>query len=50
MDIFENEMRLSKGLEKMTQYINECNGEVKRIFTAISMILTVNRVRVRESI
>jgi hypothetical protein len=42
MDVSENEKILSKGLEKMAQHINERDGEVKRMFTATSMLLTVN--------
>jgi hypothetical protein len=48
MDVFKNEVHLSKGLKKMPQHVTECNGEVKkfftikRIFTVISMLLAVN--------
>jgi hypothetical protein len=41
-DVSENERILSKGLEKMAQHLNEGDGEVKRMFTATSMLLTVN--------
>jgi hypothetical protein len=42
MAVSKNERILSKGLEKMDNHINECNGEVKRMFTATSMLLMVN--------
>lgn len=37
----ENE-RLSKGVEEMAQHINEQGGEIKLMFTAYSMLLTIN--------
>jgi hypothetical protein len=33
---------LSKGLEKMAQHRNERDGELKRMFAATSILLTVN--------
>jgi len=33
---------LSKGLEDMAKHINDQDGEVKRMFTASSIMLTVN--------
>lgn len=42
IDVSENERILSKGLEEMAKHINEHDGEVKRMFTATSMSLTVN--------
>jgi hypothetical protein len=40
--VSENESILSKGLEDMAKHINEQNGEVKRMITASSMLLSVN--------
>jgi dsDNA-specific endonuclease/ATPase MutS2 len=40
--VSENERILSKGLEDMAKHVNEYNGEVKRMFTASSMMLNVN--------
>ena len=42
MDVSENERILAKGLQKMAEHINKHDGEVKRMFTATSMLLTVN--------
>ena len=33
---------LSKGLEEMARHVNECDGEIKEMFTGASMLLTVN--------
>jgi hypothetical protein len=41
-DVSENERILSKGLERMAEHINERDGEVRRMFTATSILLTVN--------
>ena len=38
----DNEKILSKGLEEMAKHINKQDGEVKRMFTALSIMLTVN--------
>jgi len=38
----ENERILSKGLDEMAKDINECDGEIKEMFTGTSMLLTVN--------
>ena len=40
--VSENERILSKGLEDMAKHINKQDGEVKRMFTSSSMMLTVN--------
>ena len=40
--VSDNEKILSKGLEDMAKHVNKQDGEVKRMFTASSMILTVN--------
>jgi len=40
--VSDNEKILSKGLEDMAKHINEQDGEVKRMFTASSIMLTVN--------
>jgi hypothetical protein len=40
--VSDNERILSKGFEDMTKHINKQDGEVKRMFTASSMMLTVN--------
>jgi hypothetical protein len=39
--VSDNERILSKGLEDMANHINKQDGEVKRMFTASSMMLTV---------
>ena len=33
---------LSNGLEEMAKHVNEQDGEVKEIFTAYSLLLTIN--------
>jgi len=40
--VSDNERILFKGLEDMAKHINEQDGEVKRIFTASSIMLTIN--------
>jgi len=40
--VSDNENILSKGLEDMAKHINKQDGEVERVFTASSMMLTVN--------
>jgi len=40
--VSDNERILSKSLEDMAKHINEQDGEVKRMFTASSIMLTVN--------
>jgi len=40
--VSDNEKILSKGLEEMAKHINKQDGEVKRMFTASSIMLTVN--------
>jgi hypothetical protein len=40
--VSDNERILPKGLEDMANHIHKQDGEVKRIFTASSMMLTVN--------
>ena len=40
--VSDNEKILSKGLEDMAKHINKQDGEVKRMFTAKSMMITVN--------
>jgi methyl-accepting chemotaxis protein len=42
MEVSQNEKILSEGLQKMFSHINARNGEVKRMFTASSMMLTGN--------
>jgi hypothetical protein len=39
--VSDNERILSKGLEDMARHINKQDGEVKRMFTASSMLLIV---------
>ena len=40
--VSENEKILSRGIDEMVKHINERDGEIKEIFTANSMLLTVN--------
>jgi len=40
--VSENERVLSRGLDEMAKHINECDGEIREMFTATSMLLTVN--------
>jgi len=40
--VSDNGNILSKALEDMAKHINKQDGEVKRMFTASSMMLTVN--------
>ena len=40
--VSDNENILSKGLEEMAKHINKQDGEVKRMFTASSIMFTVN--------
>ena len=40
--VSENEKSLSKGLEEMAKHINEQDGEIKKMFTAYSLLLTTN--------
>ena len=40
--VSDNEKILSKGLEEMSKHINKPNGEDKRVFTALSTMLTAN--------
>ena len=40
--VSDNERILSKGLEDMAKHINKQDGEVKRMFTSTSMMLSVN--------
>jgi hypothetical protein len=42
LSVSDNERILSKGLEDMAKHINKQDGEDKRMFTASSMMLTVN--------
>ena len=42
LTVSENEELLSKGVEEMTVHINEQGGEIKEMFTAYSMLLTIN--------
>lgn len=42
LTVSENERLLSKGVEEMAQYINEQDREIKEMFTAYSMLLTIN--------
>jgi hypothetical protein len=41
--VSENERILTKGLEEMAKHINECDGEIKEMFTGASMLLTVSK-------
>jgi hypothetical protein len=43
MEVSQNEKILSEGFQKMVSHINASDGEVKRMFTASSMMLTVNK-------
>jgi hypothetical protein len=40
--VSENERVFYRGLDEMVKHINEGNDEIKEIFTAASMLLTVN--------
>lgn len=40
--VSENEV-LFRGLDEMAKHINECDSEIKEMFTATSMLLTVNK-------
>jgi hypothetical protein len=40
--VSDNQRTLSQGFEDMAKHINKQDGEVKRMFTASSMMLTVN--------
>ena len=40
--VLENEKILSKGLEGMVKRVNEQDGEIKEMFTALSLMLTTN--------
>jgi len=40
--ISENEKSLGKGLEEMAKHVNEQDGEIKEMFTAYSLLLTIN--------
>jgi hypothetical protein len=42
LTVTENEKSLSKGLEEMAKHFNEQNGEIKEMFTAYSLLLTIN--------
>ena len=37
-----NEKFLSKGLEEMAKHVNEQDGEIKEMFTAYTLLLTIN--------
>jgi len=43
LTVTENEKSLSKGLEEMAKHVNEQNGEIKDMFTAYSLFLTINQ-------
>jgi hypothetical protein len=40
--VSENERILSKGMEEIAKHINEQDGEIKKMFIAYSMLLTIN--------
>jgi prophage DNA circulation protein len=40
--VLENEKILSKGLEGMMNHVNEQDGEIKEMFTILSLMLTIN--------
>ena len=40
--VLEKEKKLSKGLEGMVKHVNERDGEIKEMFTALSLRLTIN--------
>jgi len=42
MTVSENEKFLSKGLEEMAKHVNEQDGEIKEMFTAYTLLLTIN--------
>ena len=42
LTVLENEKILSKGLEGMVKHVNENDGEMKEIFTALSLMLMIN--------
>jgi hypothetical protein len=42
LTVSENEKFLSKGLEEMAKHVNEQDGEIWEMFTAYSLLLTIN--------
>ena len=42
LTVSENEKFLSKGLEEMSKHIREQDGEIKEIFSAYSLLLTID--------
>jgi len=42
LTVSENEKFLCKGLEEMAKHVNEQDGEIKEMFTAYSLLLTIN--------
>ena len=42
LTVSENEKFLAKGLEEMAKHVNEQDGEIKEMFTAYSLLLTIN--------
>jgi hypothetical protein len=42
LTVSENEKFLSKGLEEIAKHINEQDGEIKEMFTAYCLLLTIN--------
>jgi methyl-accepting chemotaxis protein len=42
LTVTENEKSLSKGLEEMAKHVNEQDGEIKEMFNAYSLLLTIN--------
>jgi hypothetical protein len=42
LTVSEKENFLSKGLEEMSKHINKQDGEIKKMFSAYSLLLTIN--------
>jgi len=42
LTVSENEKSLAKGLEEMIKHVDEQDGEIKEMFTAYSLSLTIN--------
>ena len=43
LTVSENEKSLAKGLEEMAKHVNEQDGEIKEMFTAYSLLLTIKQ-------
>ena len=40
--VIENENGLAKGMEELEEYVNSQDGKIKDMFTAYSLLLTIN--------